>query len=296
MSRRLIREWRSGSEPHRRTFLQADGRFRKSTDGPEHIGLLTAWAEWEAQARLVAPLGGRPGGARWLCEPVVDGSIPTPTDGSPPQNTDPFVFGERFAYTACRQPTNRKLRTLGRGSLILFGSSVCGEFVLDTVFVVAGYIDHTAATYRDLPDSVASEDLRRFTLDPWYGWGDQGETYRLYVGATSDEPVEGMFSYVPCLPLTDKPTAFARPPVRLPSFVNPRLRMQARSSPAVDAEAVSDAWRAVAETVIGSGLCLGTKLTIPRTTTSQSSAWSVTHTGKPMPDAVTALSRSRSRC
>lgn len=263
MSRRQIREWQSGSASHRRTFLQVDGRFRESLDGPDVVGGLAAWVEWEAQACLICELDPVAGGPSWLCDPVVDGLAPTPEDGSPPQNTDPFVFGDRFRYTACRQPTNRKLRALGRGSLILLGSSVGGDFVLDTVFVVAEYIDHTATTYDGLPSSVSSDDHRRFTLDPWYGWGDDGTTYRLYLGATPDEPVEGMFSYVPCRPQAGDRSAFARPAIHLPPFVDPRVRMQARSSSVVEPKVVADAWRTVADSVMEAGLCFGTRFTLP---------------------------------
>jgi len=40
-----------------------------------------------------------------------------------------------------------QLRNLSRGSVILFGSKRPGrpEFTLDTVFVVAGFVDHGAA-------------------------------------------------------------------------------------------------------------------------------------------------------
>jgi len=47
-----------------------------------------------------------------------------------------------MAYIGCRQPRNRKLRELGRGSLILFGSNLNDRFDLDTVFVVDGWVEH----------------------------------------------------------------------------------------------------------------------------------------------------------
>ena len=46
-------------------------------------------------------------------------------DGVWRQNTDPFVFGERFHYTGCLRHTRRgptQLRYLAPGSLVLFGS------------------------------------------------------------------------------------------------------------------------------------------------------------------------------
>ncbi|WLT40432.1 hypothetical protein NON20_24435 (plasmid) [Synechocystis sp. B12] len=59
-----------------------------------------------------------------------------------PQNTDPFVFGEKFYYSCCYQSSSQNtLKKLGRFSVILFGSCKSSKFVLDTVFVVNRYED-----------------------------------------------------------------------------------------------------------------------------------------------------------
>jgi hypothetical protein len=80
------------------------------------------------------------------------------------QNTDPFVFGERFLFTICQQHTATgptQLRFLERGSVILFGSSVGRRFVLDTVFVVSRWIDHDHASYQQkLEGQVLEQGLR----------------------------------------------------------------------------------------------------------------------------------------
>jgi len=86
-----------------------------------------------------------PDGPNWVHRPVW--SHQTSYRGL--HNTDPFVFGDRFHYTGCLQHTKRgptQLRNLSRGSVILFGSKRPGrpEFTLDTVFDVAGYVDHAA--------------------------------------------------------------------------------------------------------------------------------------------------------
>lgn len=55
------------------------------------------------------------------------------------QNTYPYVFGDNFLYSNCRQNDRRgPLRTqrLAVGSLILFGSQLAREFVIDAVFVL----------------------------------------------------------------------------------------------------------------------------------------------------------------
>jgi predicted nucleotidyltransferase len=67
------------------------------------------------------------------------------------RNTDPFVFGGKFMYTLCQQYkkekhtstlTPTKLHSLEKGSVILFGSRLNHDFVLDTVFVVKCWKDH----------------------------------------------------------------------------------------------------------------------------------------------------------
>jgi hypothetical protein len=67
--------------------------------------------------------------------------LPSTSPAAHHQNTDPMVFGDAFYYSNCRQHNWRKppnhpkpseMQNLDLGSLILFGSMVGGEFVLDT--------------------------------------------------------------------------------------------------------------------------------------------------------------------
>ena len=60
-------------------------------------------------------------------------------------NTDPFIFGERFLYSNCKQLSGKRIRSLARGSVVAFGSEKAGQWVLDTVLVVADFVDYTAA-------------------------------------------------------------------------------------------------------------------------------------------------------
>lgn len=56
-------------------------------------------------------------------------------------NTDPFIFGDQFLYSNCKQPSSLRLRSLDRGSVIAFGSRKAGRWLLDTVLVVACFVD-----------------------------------------------------------------------------------------------------------------------------------------------------------
>jgi hypothetical protein len=73
---------------------------------------------------------------RYLHEPYWT----TPPRHPKAQNTDPYVFGHRFPIQqlpAEHQEGPMRTQRLAAGSIILFGSGLRGEFVLDTVFVVA---------------------------------------------------------------------------------------------------------------------------------------------------------------
>lgn len=250
------RTWKLGSEAHKRTFLQSSGTYRRAATGDDQRGEVAFWGEWEGGVDLVTEVEQVPGGPRWLCRPAPRAVAPMSSDGTPPQNTDPFVWGDAIRYTFCRQPGNGKLRRLGRGSVILFGSSVQHRFVLDTVLVVAGWIEH--AKRSDLAGQ-AEETYVRATIDPMYGWGEDDRTYRLYFGATPDEPVNGMFSFVPCRPAAGSRSGFARPSVELEGLINPNARMQARMLDA-DPERIPELWQVVVESVRSEGLALATRL------------------------------------
>jgi hypothetical protein len=90
-------------------------------------------------------------------------------------------------------------------------------------------------------------------------------TFRFYVGATPEHPVNGMFSFVPCRPAEGFRAGFARPAIELGCFIKPRLSMQARTSAALDAERIAELWRQVADQVLGSDekLALATRLDLP---------------------------------
>jgi len=141
----LVIDWNTGA--HARKFLRGSGRYVER--GIVRSGTLVFWGEWEPQSRIVEAFddvaGGRP---RWLHEPFWQ----TPSDTRSLQNTDPLVFGDRFLYSNCRQHRNRKLRHLSPGSIVLFGSKLQREFVLDTVFVVGDDSeDYTLGSSRARP-------------------------------------------------------------------------------------------------------------------------------------------------
>lgn len=126
-----LKRWERGEREHKRKFMRAPGAWREQIDGTTHSGTIRFWGEWEADSNVTDVADRVPGGPQWLHEPYFEGAENAPREAVP-QNTDPFVFGERFFYTFCRQPRKNRLQQLARGSVILLGSRKDNEFVLDT--------------------------------------------------------------------------------------------------------------------------------------------------------------------
>ena len=220
------KDWNLGD--HHRKFMQARGNY---VDGGHVVSdqQLMFWGEWEPQSRYREI--NRAGSPRYLHRPCLDQKVPEPVEGKVRQNTDPFVFSDAFYYRCCKQmrashPT--QLASLDRGSVILFGSHVDEGFAIDTVFVV-----DESRQYRDVPDS---EDLKGFVPESYpgivsIGFGAHADPtgqaacggcapvavpstprlFRCYRGATWDNPVNGMYSFVPCMLAKDTPRGFKRP-------------------------------------------------------------------------------------
>lgn len=255
-----LRPWKLSSELHRRTFLESPGVYRRSAGGTDRKGTVAFWGEWEGAVRQVRELDPVERGPHWLCRPDPAGPPPESPDDRP-QNTDPYVWGNAIRYTLCRQYTNQNLRQLGRGSLILFGSGQKVGFVLDTVLVVADWIDHCRQA--DLNRKTDKQHMRA-TIEPMYAWGEDGLTYRLYCGATPENAVDGMFSFVPCQPDAGSAPGFARPIIELgDDLINPNCRMQARVLD-VGTDELPRLWKEVVRQVTEADLALATRLELPR--------------------------------
>ncbi len=250
--------WNRGQ--HRRRFMVGRGRYLE--EGSPTRGSFTFWGEWEAGARLVGTFDGSDQGPRFLFEPF----FRPPRGYSGLQNTDPFVFGERFHYTGCLQHTKRgptQLRYLSPGSVVLFGSCVAGRFALDTLFVVADFIDHSVED-RDRLTGRISGLYREVTVEPWYAnLEDHTRSYRLYFGATYENQVAGMFSFVPCLPVGERPRAFRRPVIDIEDLITPGLKQGKRLNPLGDVLEARRWWQQVVDQVREAGLGLAVQIDEP---------------------------------
>lgn len=250
-------------EAHRRKFLKSRGRYIAGDEVRK--GELVFWGEWEPESRVIARYSNRVAdGPHFLYEPYfVDHR-----DGAWRQNTDPFVFGEPFQYTGCLQHTRlgpTQLRFLAPGSLILFGS--CREksrFAVDTVLVVSNYVDHSARDWEEALDGKVSGVYRKVTLEPWYsGSVPEGQSHRLYLGATPEEPVAGMFSFFPCRPYEASDLGFARPEIHIPGFITRHLTQGKKIARDLSLAEMGELWEQVVGQVEAQGLALGTYAELP---------------------------------
>jgi hypothetical protein len=233
-----------------------DGEVERQTE-------LVFWGEWEPPSRVAQRWPRAPGLPTVLHEPCWE----KPAFVGRRQNTDPWVFGKSFLYSNCKQltPAHRPsaLQGLSVGTVLLFGSVVEGEFVVDTVFVVREVVGSYLAADTDLP---VDEAFRVCTLDSIQTLRPEkaNATFTLYRGATPTDRMNGMFSFVPCLPRNEPGPRFPRPSVELPGIVNPRSS-QAVSGTKIrrPLHEVEKAWSSVVNQVLNAGLELGCALSVP---------------------------------
>ena len=252
--------WNTGR--HQRKFLLISGRIVDSAGVAQYEGPLTFWGEWEPPSTIKQ---------RWMRESRLPTVLHEPYWVDRPavlhqQNTDPWVFGSQFLYSNCKQltPARRSsaLQDLAPGSLILFGSSIGNDFVLDTVFVVeralANYqpvdgIEGKSAAFRSCTISSLAADPRICN-----------SYLTLFAGASPERSLETMFSFTPALRANDHPLRFPRPVIRIPEIINAASRQSPRGiAIAVKPREVMNVWRDVVTQVEAQGLEIATNLEIP---------------------------------
>lgn len=259
-------------EMHRRKFLRQSGRSLSDLAAQPVASKLVFWGEYEPPTTRVKSYAHPvPDGPRFLFAPA---PVPFHPNDPPLMNTDPFVFGEHFFYSICKQ-NNKKgptaMQRLARGSVILFGSGQHrSQFVADTVFVVADYVDWNLSNYRERLKGVVPPEYFHATLEPIaYEMKvrdlSPSQTFRLYIGATFEKPYEGMFSFFPCLPAKEGETnGFARPVLRREGIITDTLTQGQRMNPQPDVAAVRRLWADIARQVLDQKLRLGVQADLPK--------------------------------
>lgn len=255
------KSWNPTTKPHARKFLELDGRWLEG----ERIadGRLRAWAEWEPESKLIPWLSsGVKGHPQYLWDPYwVRRSSPVGY-----HNTDPFIY-DGFYYTDCKQEHAKGLKSLARGSVIVFGSATGGDWVLDTVLVVRDIVDHNVDNYKEKLHNRVPNSYWDVTLDTTYP-DFLPRARRLYIGATHREPINGMYSFFPCIEARGD-DGFLRPSINLPNQYFTRNLLQGMKGHAADAPSVAESeikkmWLSVVEQVKSQGLNIGVEARSPR--------------------------------
>ena len=252
------------NEPsHKRKFIKHPGWYLENTGdsfNPEpKKGDLCFWGEWEPQSRFELT------GNRYSKTPSLPHAIHYPvfsTRGKGRHNTDPFVFGEHFYYTNCKQNSYRILRTLTNGSIIIYGSEKNKtDFIIDTVFVVDS--SETIANYYLHPTRYPTI-LREATIDLH---GGLPRNMKLYKGKMYDftrhysENQPYTFCFVPCKVNCDL-AGFERPVIDWKRF-NLKKPGAGTVTKKVEYSSESDFWHDLVAELIKQGFSLGVKLEMP---------------------------------
>lgn len=290
-NRKDRKSWNRGD--HKRTFVKHPGRYVDPDNGLLREDELGFWCEWEPEADCIdTTQHPDPGCPKYIYEPYY--VLPESYQGL--QNTDPFVFGDQFYYTWCKQKTNHGgsstlLTRLEIGSVILFGSRVDGRFVLDTVFVVERWIDHRRENYKQVLKNQISQAYADITIAPAYqepfpGSKVCGSSHidpdsdddncgpglfpnRLYFGAMYDDsylydqPYKEMFSFFPCVPYAERRDGFRRPEINL-SEINHLLTQNFKPTEITSRAAMKTLWDSVVQQVADQGLMLGVWAAMPK--------------------------------
>ncbi len=203
---RGVKPWNRSA--HKRNFIVSPGEAIISKEkSPQRFRDISFWGEWEPEAKIVGHFykADSPITPRRLIAPLFPKDMPEPSGNKCCGNTDPFVFGEHFKYSNCRQYFKghpSRLQYLSAGSLILFGGICQGDFWLDTVFVVKDWLKYKGC-------DCQNQEMQKFlgadypffhaaTLKPIAASRDmQQRHYTLYRGQTWWEN-PNYFSFVPC--------------------------------------------------------------------------------------------------
>lgn len=117
------------------------------------------------------------------------------------QNTDPFIYGDNFFYTCCKQSQTKNLLP---GSVIVFGSTFKkpDKFVMDTVFVISEIIDCDKEAIEKYKGTMLYDVVLHKI---YYGHGSEhAKSNKIIIGASCSKPYDGMYSFFPCHPSSDK--------------------------------------------------------------------------------------------
>ena len=244
--------WNHFTNPHYRKFIRNKILFLEENSDKPREEELFFWGEWEPPSTFTLTSLSNP-------YPVAFNDLPTQIryPGGNLHNTDPYVFDGQFFYTNCQQirkgsPT--RLQKLPPGSMILFGSKIDGQFVLDTLFIVQDSFAYQADNLASvLPKQYYTDRFDHAVMRPLANTA-HNKRLRFYVGSTYNKPFlvgdNAIFSFVPC-----SHRYFQRPVIDSP-YINQKLSQGFKSTNLSDQEILNE-WHEIVKQVYENKLCLG---------------------------------------
>ena len=251
--------WKPGRSTHDRKFMLARGSLFDWDTGRDHESALFGfWGEWEGPSvfwRVESP--GKPL-PKIVHAPFRPANRPTESV----QNTDPMVFGDAFIYSNCLQGAYRSLRTLSRGSIVLFGrfsrSNRQPSFGLDTCLVVDRVRTLAPAPTDD--DSYGTDLLKDAVLSPLHSERAERDL-TVYFGQRRSSVATRLFSFFPARLMKDSPPLFARPELRpikaLQNVISPGNMQGIKVTSHLSVTDSDEIWTEVVKQVTQQGFQLG---------------------------------------
>jgi hypothetical protein len=128
----------------------------------------------------------------------------------------------------------------------------------------AASITHDRGNYEERLRPSVSNLALDMTIRPMYAWPGASGPFNAMLGATPDAPVDGMFSFVPCLPITRAGLrGFPRLAIESHAAINPGNPQAVSFNKDIKPEEFPQLWRELVHAATGSGLALATRLDLP---------------------------------
>ena len=261
-----IRYWNE-LPSHKRKFLKIKSSYIDSIDNYYlKKSLITFWGEWEAHSKFEKTINTNNKDLPfYLHIPFLDDS----EIAHRVHNTDPFVFGQNFWYTNCKQRKNNFLTKLSTYSIILFGTERANGFHLDTVFVVNK--SYSQKELLKIAENLPKQFLETNLLVRDLLTDKNRDFIRFYKGVNfyNDKDI---FSYVPCKPFNEILQPHGRPIISWEDFELQKPGARTVCTPilknkyvdnSLPLEEVKHYWDKITIECIKQGFALGFDLELP---------------------------------
>jgi hypothetical protein len=242
---------------HKRKFICNEGQYIDYLGDLPKVADLYFWGEWEAQSYFEL--------LKWNKDMHFPNAIHKPfynfdKGNKKTHTTDPFVFGEKFYFTHCKQKSRiNVLCNLAHKSLILFGTEYSDGFALDTVFVVDEMRrkDSEKDYFVNLPN-----ELKEINLFSTYFNKAETFNYTCYTGKMHHDDSK-MLSFIPCK-VNIQDTNLQKPLIRIDEF---GLQKEGAGTVCRKIESnlsVLEYWNKLVESIIEQGYKIGIQIEMPK--------------------------------